>query len=36
VPIRSRRLIAGVRVTVNFTGKERPDGYMLKIEPEGD
>ena len=26
---------ASVRVTVDFTGKERPDGYMVKIEPEG-
>jgi hypothetical protein len=26
---------AGVRVTVDFTGKERPDGYIVKIEPEG-
>ena len=26
---------ASVRVTVDFTGKERPDGYMVEIEPEG-
>jgi hypothetical protein len=26
---------ANVRVTVDFTGKERPDGYMVKIQPEG-
>jgi hypothetical protein len=26
---------SSVRVTVDFTGKERPDGYMIKIEPEG-
>ena len=26
---------ASVRVTVDFTGKERPEGYMVKIEPEG-
>jgi hypothetical protein len=24
-----------VRVTVDFTGKARPEGYMVKIEPEG-
>ena len=26
---------ASVRVTVDFTGKERPEGYMVSIEPEG-
>ena len=26
---------ASVRVTVDFTGKKRPDGYMVKIAPEG-
>jgi len=26
---------AGVRVTVDFTGKERPAGYMVSIAPEG-
>jgi hypothetical protein len=24
-----------ILVTVNFTGKERPAGYMVRIEPEG-
>ena len=24
-----------IRVSVDFTGKERPDGYMVMIEPEG-
>jgi len=26
---------ATIRVTVDFTGKARPDGYMVMIEPEG-
>jgi hypothetical protein len=26
---------ASVRVTVDFTGKERPAGYMVNLEPEG-
>lgn len=26
---------AGVLVTVDFDGKERPDGYMVNMEPEG-
>ncbi len=29
------RKSASVRVTVDFTGKMRPDGYLVKIEPEG-
>jgi hypothetical protein len=26
---------ASVRVTVDFTGKERPQGYIVRIQPEG-
>ena len=26
---------ASLRVTVDFTGKERPEGYMVSIKPEG-
>jgi hypothetical protein len=26
---------ASVRVTVDFTGKKRPEGYIVKIAPEG-
>ncbi len=26
---------ASVRVAVDFTGKERPEGYMVHLEPEG-
>jgi hypothetical protein len=26
---------SSVRVTVDFTGKERPEGYMVSIKPEG-
>jgi hypothetical protein len=26
---------SSVRVTVDFTGKKRPDGYMVRIEPRG-
>src|SRR4051794_17748875 len=26
---------ASVRVTVDFTGKKRPEGYVVKISPEG-
>lgn len=31
----SMRKSANVRVTVDFGGKDRPAGYMVKIEPEG-
>ncbi|MEJ7636458.1 MAG: hypothetical protein WKF75_00335 [Singulisphaera sp.] len=26
---------ASVRVTVDFTGKKRPEGYMVSMKPEG-
>jgi hypothetical protein len=26
---------SSVRVTLDFTGAQRPEGYMVKIEPEG-
>ncbi|KAL8899722.1 MAG: hypothetical protein Q9207_006051, partial [Kuettlingeria erythrocarpa] len=29
------RRAASVRVTVDFAGQERPEGYMVSIKPEG-